>query len=175
MHGPNSDGFLDLLSGKLVSELHSELQQRLIDDPHSEANRHNLRLLEADLGLCSNEFIESTEHPSYRIAIVSLLFNWPSTGGGNVHTAELAKFLTLAGYEVCHFYAEYPPWRIGEVSESLDYRLKAIKFSDAEWSARSIRHRFQSGSLQWPSIGPPASMYLSVPSALKAGRVASAA
>jgi hypothetical protein len=28
-----------------------------------------------------------------RVAILSLLFNWPSTGGGTVHTAEAGKFL----------------------------------------------------------------------------------
>ena len=27
-----------------------------------------------------------------RVAILSFLFNWPSSGGGNVHTAELARF-----------------------------------------------------------------------------------
>ena len=43
-----------------------------------------------------------------RVAILSLLFNWPSTGGGNHHTAEMARFLALAGYEVKHFFAEYP-------------------------------------------------------------------
>ena len=28
-----------------------------------------------------------------KVAIVSLLFNWPLTGGGNMHTAGLAQFL----------------------------------------------------------------------------------
>ena len=32
-----------------------------------------------------------------RVAVVSLLFNWPSTGGGNMHTAGLARFLGRAG------------------------------------------------------------------------------
>ena len=43
-----------------------------------------------------------------RLAILSLLFNWPSTGGGNHHTAELAAFLARAGYEVKHFFAQLP-------------------------------------------------------------------
>jgi hypothetical protein len=42
-----------------------------------------------------------------RVAILSFLLNWPSAGGGNYHTAELAKFLALAGYEVKHFFARY--------------------------------------------------------------------
>ena len=47
---------------------------------------------------------------SVRVAILSFLFNWPSTGGGNHHTAELAHFLGRAGYEVKHFFARYPGW-----------------------------------------------------------------
>ena len=88
MRRENSAGRLDLLTGKLVSDLHSEMHQRLIDDPGSKTNRHNLRLLEADLGLCGNNVVEFTGRQNYRIAVVSLLFNWPSTGGGIVHTAE---------------------------------------------------------------------------------------
>jgi hypothetical protein len=38
-----------------------------------------------------------------KVAILSFLFNWPSSGGGNVHTAELARFLARAGYTVHHF------------------------------------------------------------------------
>jgi glycosyltransferase involved in cell wall biosynthesis len=40
-----------------------------------------------------------------RVAILSFLFNWPSTGGGIVHTVELADFLGRAGYDVRHIYA----------------------------------------------------------------------
>jgi hypothetical protein len=32
-----------------------------------------------------------------KIAVVSFLFNWPSTGGGIVHTTELCRFLGEAG------------------------------------------------------------------------------
>jgi hypothetical protein len=53
-----------------------------------------------------------------KVAIVSFLFNWPSTGGGIVHTVELGKFLAKAGYTVRHFYARYRDliWDIGAVS-----------------------------------------------------------
>jgi hypothetical protein len=50
-----------------------------------------------------------------RIAVISLLFNWPSTGGGNMHTAGLVDFLGRDGFEVRHFYARYPAWGIGRV------------------------------------------------------------
>ena len=55
--------------------------------------------------------------PPIRIAILSFLFNWPSTGGGNMHTAGLVEFLSRAGYEVRHYYARYPAWGIGRVAE----------------------------------------------------------
>ena len=51
-----------------------------------------------------------------RIALLSFLFNWPSTGGGNMHTAGLVEFLSRAGYDVRHFYARYPAWGIGRVA-----------------------------------------------------------
>ena len=56
---------------------------------------------------------------SIRVAILSFLFNWPSTGGGNHHTAELAAFLAWAGYEVKHYFARYPSWGIGRVTDAL--------------------------------------------------------
>ena len=50
-----------------------------------------------------------------RVAVISFLFNWPSTGGGNMHTAGLVDFLGRDGYQVRHFYARYPAWGIGRV------------------------------------------------------------
>ncbi len=77
-----------------------------------------------------------------RVAIVSLLFNWPTTGGGNVHTAELALFLSRAGYEVRHFHARYDPWGVGNVSGT-PFPTEALAFTEAEWSADSIKARFR--------------------------------
>ncbi len=34
----------------------------------------------------------ATDRP-IRVAVLSFLFNWPSTGGGNMHTAGLVDFL----------------------------------------------------------------------------------
>jgi hypothetical protein len=56
------------------------------------------------------------DEPSIRVAILSFLFNWPSTGGGNMHTAGLAEFLGRAGYEVRHYFARFPAWGIGRVN-----------------------------------------------------------
>jgi tetratricopeptide (TPR) repeat protein len=38
----------------------------------------------------------SADDSRLRVAILSFLFNWPSTGGGNMHTAGLAQFLGRA-------------------------------------------------------------------------------
>jgi len=47
---------------------------------------------------------ESAPRP-VRIAVLSFLFNWPSTGGGNIHTAAIVDFLGRRGYDVRQFLA----------------------------------------------------------------------
>jgi len=105
----------------------------------------NQRLLMADLELsrsggCSTHQTGATVQ---RIAIVSLLFNWPSTGGGIVHTTELAKFLTLAGYDVCHFYAQFSAWEMGDVQSTLPYPARPITFDESTWQRDGIIHAFR--------------------------------
>ena len=78
-----------------------------------------------------------------RVAILSFLFNWPSTGGGNHHTAELAKFLALAGYDVKHFFARYPGWGIGRVTDELISPSEAIEFDESSWNVAEIQARFR--------------------------------
>jgi glycosyltransferase involved in cell wall biosynthesis len=78
-----------------------------------------------------------------KIAILSFLFNWPSTGGGIVHTVELAKFLARAGYEVQHIYACYPAWGVGAVQGPLPFASQALDFDDTNWDVANIRSRFR--------------------------------
>jgi glycosyltransferase involved in cell wall biosynthesis len=78
-----------------------------------------------------------------RVAILSFLFNWPSTGGGNHHTAELAKFLAQAGYEVKHFFAQYPGWGMGKIADTLISPSEAIAFDETNWNAPAIQARFR--------------------------------
>jgi glycosyltransferase involved in cell wall biosynthesis len=78
-----------------------------------------------------------------RVAILSTLFNWPSTGGGTVHTAESAKFLQKAGYHVRHFYAQYPDWGVGNVTQPLEVDLEPIAFDADSWNAPEIQRRFR--------------------------------
>ena len=102
-----------------------------------------------------------------RIAVLSLLFNWPSTGGGNMHSAGLVEFLGRDGFEVRHFYARYEPWGIGRVTqqdgergaegggkaetfgpgdggvETRTRRSEGLEFGDGEWNVGPIRERFR--------------------------------
>ena len=73
------------------------------------------------------------------LAIVSFLFNWPSTGGGNHHTAELAKFLAKAGYEVKHSFAQFPGWGIGKIADVLISPSEAILFMSRAGTSRRFR------------------------------------
>lgn len=78
-----------------------------------------------------------------KVAILSFLFNWPSTGGGIVHTVELAKFLGKAGFEVRHVYARNLAWGVGKVEARLPFVSEALDFDDAEWTAAEIQRRFR--------------------------------
>jgi hypothetical protein len=85
------------------------LQAALAIDGECELARANLALLgerpDAEPGgrcagsaaavqRASGGFMGKLEtYPTVRVAILSFLFNWPSTGGGIVHTVELARFM----------------------------------------------------------------------------------
>jgi glycosyltransferase involved in cell wall biosynthesis len=84
----------------------------------------------------------NVETRAVKIAILSFLFNWPSTGGGNVHTAELALFLGRAGYEVRHFYVRYAPWAIGNVTGT-PFPGEPLEFTQAEWNLSQIQERIR--------------------------------
>ena len=123
-----------------VQQLHRQLTSNATTRDLSPSELLNLRVLNAD----RNPLQPKQNRQKARVAIASLLFNWPSTGGGIVHTAELATFLSKAGYEVCHFYAVHDPWQIGRVEKQLAYKAKAIRFTGADWNMDSITRRFRS-------------------------------
>ena len=78
-----------------------------------------------------------------RVAILSFLFNWPATGGGNIHTVEVANFLDRAGYEVKHIHARYAEWQIGRVDEQLPIESEPLEFDEASWNVSAIQARFR--------------------------------
>jgi hypothetical protein len=83
-----------------------------------------------------------------RVAILSFLFNWPSTGGGIIHTVELATFLRQAGFEVALFYARYAPWGIGQVEEC-PFPGRRLEFQEHEWTLPRIQARFREAVVEY--------------------------
>ncbi|MFO0824981.1 MAG: glycosyltransferase [Gemmataceae bacterium] len=127
------------------AQARERLQQALKLNPECEPARVNLALLTETPEPTSprpTPSLPASSH-SVRVAVVSLLFNWPSTGGGNVHSAELTLFLSQAGYEVRHFYAKYEPWGIGNVTEPTPYPTQAVSFSSSEWTGAGITRGFR--------------------------------
>lgn len=76
-----------------------------------------------------------------KVVVLSFLFNWPSTGGGTVHTYELAKFLSQNGYDVRHIYTRFAPWGIGGVQGNLPYPSEILEFAEKDWSLPAIQAR----------------------------------
>jgi glycosyltransferase involved in cell wall biosynthesis len=86
-----------------------------------------------------------------RVAVLSFLFNWPSTGGGNVHTAGLVEFRGRDGFELRHFYARFPAWSLGRVTDAALQASEGIEFSERDWNLETIRQRFRAAV---DSFGP---------------------
>ncbi|QDV48432.1 glycosyltransferase family 4 protein [Gimesia fumaroli] len=84
-----------------------------------------------------------------KIAIVSFLYNWPSTGGGNIHTTELVQFLEQFGYEVQHFCVRHDPWQIGQIESGAPIQSQILNFSPEEWKANTIRDRIRMAVREW--------------------------
>jgi len=121
-------------------------------DPECEPARLNDALLEAELASPLGEPIAgdlaacvapAAPHRPVRVAVLSFLFNWPSTGGGIVHTVELARFLAAAGYDVRHFYARHLGWGVGKVGAPIPYPSEDLEFDDASWNVPAIQDRFR--------------------------------
>ena len=96
---------LDALAGDRAAARRG-LQAALDDDPACGSARSNLALLAEDRFLPESAAggATSRKQAPVKVAILSFLFNWPSTGGGIVHTVELAHFLNRAGYTVHHIF-----------------------------------------------------------------------
>ena len=78
-----------------------------------------------------------------KIAFVSFLFNWPSSGGGNCHTAELGRLFKTYGYEVRHIFVRYEPWKIGDVAGPPPLDSMVLEFDEAGWQTENIQHRYR--------------------------------
>lgn len=131
-----------------LAEARQRLARALELDPQNESARENLRLLEAEDAPVVKpsepaQFARNQVSTPKKVAILSFLFNWPSTGGGIVHTLELAEQLGHAGYAVRHIYARNEQWGVGRVTETLPYDALALDFDEATWNADAIKARFR--------------------------------
>jgi hypothetical protein len=116
------------------------LEEAIRLDPECQAARENWASLGVDWrhGLVQTA-VESRDRP-VKVAVVSAMFNWPSSGGGNVHTVQLAMALQNAGCEVRHIFLRYPTWSIGKVEEN-SIPSQAIGFSESDWSLATVQDR----------------------------------
>jgi glycosyltransferase involved in cell wall biosynthesis len=141
----NDLGALAAQRGDQDAALHS-FREALTLDPECAPARANLALLDEaphSPPSLAAPLAQPPAPPRVKLAILSFLFNWPSTGGGIVHTVELALFLGRAGYDVRHFHVRFPPWKIGDVTAALPFSSEALTFDDAQWNAAAIQDRFR--------------------------------
>jgi glycosyltransferase involved in cell wall biosynthesis len=154
-------GALDALAGE-TEAAQTRFRRALVVDVDCQIARDNLAVLGRGLATATGQATgqagaQSTDIPAerlphqrrVRIAILSLLFNWPSTGGGTVHTAETGRFLSRAGYDVKHFYAQYAEWGVGNVTLPLDHPAAALAFDTEGWNAVEIQRRFRDAVKQF--------------------------
>ena len=86
---------------------------------------------------------QDEEAARVRVAVLSFLFNWPTSGGGNIHTVELVDFLGRSGNEVRHFHARSLEAGLGRVDASLPFASTAIDFEVGRSTARNIQDSFR--------------------------------
>jgi glycosyltransferase involved in cell wall biosynthesis len=147
----NDQAALAAQAGALTAALDG-FRHALDIDPQCQAARLNLTLLEemlAETGSGGEEAPAKShatavteQSAAGRIAILSFFFNWPTSGGGNIHTAELALFLAKAGYSIRHFYPCYPAWGIGNVTAP-PFASEGLAFTDKDWNIPAIQSRLR--------------------------------
>ena len=128
---------------------HNRSQLAKIDNParlvHSDSRNQNQ--ISSEFAQDTKKLtVRSTDGEQVKVAILSLLFNWPSTGGGTVHTKELADFLERDGYQVQHIYAVNESFGVGSVTQELGYSATPLHFDDIQWNEATIRQRFQAAT-----------------------------
>lgn len=129
----NDLGTLDLLAGE-DSRGRERFQEALALDPDCAAACANRALLvPSEEQATTDGQVESADGDApTKVALVSFLFNWPSTGGGIVHTVELAQFLSAAGYDVRLYAPEYAGWGIGQVGDDCPVPVELIRFDEMD-------------------------------------------
>jgi glycosyltransferase involved in cell wall biosynthesis len=74
-----------------------------------------------------------------RLALLSSLFNFPSTGGGIADTIGVGRALQRAGVDVVHVYAVNSDWQTGIVEGPPPFPSVAVAFSDRASLERGVQ------------------------------------
>jgi glycosyltransferase involved in cell wall biosynthesis len=138
-----------------VDQARQLLEEALAMDPQCQAaleNRNALKTLDGEL----NGHIDHRARRSQsaarapillekplRMAVLSLLFNWPSSGGGNLHTVGLVRALAKEGHDVRHIFARKLDFKLGRCDETCPISSTVLEFENAEWRADVIQQRFR--------------------------------
>lgn len=139
----NDLGTLDVLAGEMASG-EDRFREALQIDSDFRAARANLALIGASLAVSVVDDGDAPDRePPVKIAIVSFLFNWPSTGGGIIHTVELARFLAVAGYDVRLYAPQYAGWNIGNLADDCPVPVELIPFAESDWKLPTIKQRLR--------------------------------
>ncbi len=139
----NDLGVLATVEGRLAEARQAFSAAASLSPSWSVPRDNQLRLIRHETGSSVGTPSRIAANRRTRIAIVSLLFNWPSTGGGTVHTAETAKFLTRAGYEVRHFVIGYGGWSVGNITDTADWPVERLDFDESHWQRSEIQRRIR--------------------------------
>ncbi len=146
----NARAVTSLLLGKVEESL-GAFDEACRLNPDNLQARLNRDLLEADGYFRENDsrsphssIASPSQDPNAtKVAVLSFLFNWPSKGGGIVHTVELCDFLQRAGYTVQHIYVRYDPEEIGVVTEPVPFASHAIMLQQEQWNLPAIRQVYR--------------------------------
>ena len=150
MNNPGQSCFRAESTGSLVeAELSSSAAATTNRAGRESGSREDSALseLRVEEGLASDSGNAAAARPrlprATRVAVISFLFNWPSTGGGNMHTAGLVEFLGATGMKCATFYARFPGWDIGLVTDDGLNASEAIEFAESGWNIQTIGQRFR--------------------------------
>tara|TARA_R110002111_G_scaffold256739_1_gene324158 strand:+ start:1231 stop:3423 length:2193 start_codon:yes stop_codon:yes gene_type:complete len=134
--------FKAIIERVLSDETAKQRNTLIASTPPRNSLIHANRLLESN-----DQLLDSGQ--TKKIAIISFLYNWPSTGGGNIHTTELVQFLGRAGYIVQHFCIRYDPWQIGQIESDAPIQSQVLNFTPVEWNINTIRERIRTSVREW--------------------------
>lgn len=139
----NDLGALDVACGNTESA-RRRFEKALDIDGNCGPARSNLALVsDTPESAVRTRDVQDVSTGKVKVAILSFLFNWPSRGGGIIHTVELARFLQRAGFEVRLYHPRFSQWGIGRVDAGCPFPAEGLDFEESTWNVGEIKSRFR--------------------------------